>query len=378
MHKIPANPSPFQHPVVDVLVVGLGPAGASAMLSAAKSGLRVIGVERRCEIGRPIQCGEYIPAPLRTYANAAGIIVQDVNLMKTHLDTTTIHHSHYRGAIIDRTLFDQHLVQQALTEGATLLKHSKLVALDLTTRTGFVADHRNHQTRISFGLLIACDGPRSKVAKLMGLRSLALLPTQQYVVDLLQPMHSTRIWLSPDYPGGYAWLFPRGEFANLGVGFIKHHADSLKQALVALQAQLVAQGVVGPTIVSRTGGPIPVSGIRAPLTEDAVMFAGDAAGLTHPISGAGIAPAVYSGEQAGLAAKVFIRGNEKTARAYYEEAIHDCYGRSMNLALAKRAQLTNAWRIKRTLNQRELRETWITFPDYYRDNAAPFVDALAT
>ena len=46
---------------VDVLVVGLGPAGASAAIAAAKAGCSVVAIERNAEPGLPVQCAEFVP-----------------------------------------------------------------------------------------------------------------------------------------------------------------------------------------------------------------------------------------------------------------------------------------------------------------------------
>ena len=68
----------------DVLVVGAGPAGSSAARAAAAAGARVLVVERRRTVGRPVQCAEHIPALLlRDVPAAAGTVVQRVRGMRT-------------------------------------------------------------------------------------------------------------------------------------------------------------------------------------------------------------------------------------------------------------------------------------------------------
>ena len=49
---------------IDVLVVGLGPAGASAARAAVLAGASVIAVERRRAVGVPVQCAEFVPLPM--------------------------------------------------------------------------------------------------------------------------------------------------------------------------------------------------------------------------------------------------------------------------------------------------------------------------
>lgn len=70
---------------VNVLIVGLGPAGGAAALAAAQAGLRVAAVERKKEIGVPVQCAEFIPLPLARHAQAEGVLQQRIQGMVSHL-----------------------------------------------------------------------------------------------------------------------------------------------------------------------------------------------------------------------------------------------------------------------------------------------------
>jgi digeranylgeranylglycerophospholipid reductase len=69
---------------VDVLVVGLGPAGSSAAAAAARAGASVLCLERKKVIGVPVQCAEFIPLPLSRYA-APEARAQAVDAMATAL-----------------------------------------------------------------------------------------------------------------------------------------------------------------------------------------------------------------------------------------------------------------------------------------------------
>ena len=69
----------------DVLIVGLGPAGGAAALAAATAGLRVLAVERRRNIGYPVQCAEYVPLSLGKVVQQTGAEIQKVTAMRTVL-----------------------------------------------------------------------------------------------------------------------------------------------------------------------------------------------------------------------------------------------------------------------------------------------------
>ena len=254
---------------VDVLVVGLGPAGGAAARAAAAGGLRVLAIDRREVIGEPVQCAEFIPLPLGGYARGPGVILQAVTGMKSILPSGVVEQSAFPGWMIDRARFDRALAEEAQKNGAELRQATRLAALDATQRRATLHSAGQAET-VAWKVLVAADGPHSTVAGELGLPPLESVYTRQYTVDLKQPYADTDIWLSGDYPGGYAWLFPKGVRANLGLGIDKAWATDLKRPLDALHRQLVRQGLVGETVHVRTGGAIPVGGLRERLV--AVRF----------------------------------------------------------------------------------------------------------
>lgn len=348
---------------VDVLVIGLGPAGGATAAAAAKASLSVFAVERKREIGIPVQCAEFIPLPLSGYAQAEGVLVQRIAAMKTFLPSGAIEQSTFPGLMIDRAAFDQALAREAQKHGAHLLLDSRLIRLDAASRQAVIETPAGERT-IRYRLLVAADGPYSAVAAALGLPALEAVQTRQYTVPLKQPFADTEIWLSEAYPGGYAWLFPKGQVANLGVGMDKQLTGDLKAPLDSLHRQLVEEGRVGSEILSRTGGAIPVSGMRDRLVVGNALFAGDAAGLTHPITGAGIAAAVVSGQRAGEAAAAWLGGGQG-ALDEFEQDLRDQFGTTLGRAVAKRRWLKSVWGTPQAKCDEMQRQGWIAFPEYF-------------
>ncbi len=349
---------------VDVLIIGLGPAGAAAALAAAEKGLSVIAVDRRREIGVPVQCAEFIPLPLGKYARSDGVIYQTIRGMKSYLPSGTMEDTAFPGLMIDRAAFDQALARQARELGAELWLDSRLTDLDPGRNCARIKTAEG-EAMIDYRLLIAADGPHSAVATALNLPELEVVSTRQYTVPLTREYADTDIWLSADYPGGYAWLFPKGKWANLGLGLDKRYADDMKIPLDALHKQLVDQQLVGTEIAYRTGGAIPVGGMRERLVVDSVLFTGDAAGLTHPITGAGISAAVISGERAGLAAAAYLRNSQATALADFEEDIRDQFEVTLQRAVERRRWLNQYWLTEAAERDDLHRKAWIAFPDYF-------------
>ena len=348
---------------IDVLVVGLGPAGASAARAAALADASVLAVERRRVVGVPVQCAEFVPLPMGRYALAADAVRQRIDAMTTILPSGEKVVSDFPGIMIDRTSFDQALAAAARQAGAEGLLATALVGID-AARSVATVRRAGQLWQLGYGVLVAADGPLSRVGASLGLPPLETVATRQYSVPLLRRHAHTDVFLSADYPGGYAWLFPKGDVANLGVGMDAGLAPDLKTPLDRLHSQLAGRGLVGTEILGRTGGPIPVGGPRAALAVGNVLFAGDAAGLTHPVTGAGIAAAVLSGEAAGSGAARFLAG-EAGALAEYEADIRDQFGTALARAVARRRWMTQFWKRPEARADAMQRRGWIAFPEYF-------------
>jgi digeranylgeranylglycerophospholipid reductase len=354
-------------PRVDVLVVGLGPAGAGAAASAAAAGLKVMGVDKRPRLGQPVQCAELIPLPMKRRAMGDGIAVQPIEGMDTVLPSGVVESSPLAGLMIDRSAFDRFMAAEAERAGAVLQAGAVLDCVDFDRQVACIRPNGASDIArrpVAYDLMVAADGPNSRVGVCMGLPPLPLVHTRQYAVRLPESYTRTDVWLSDAYPGGYAWLFPKGSLANVGVGVDRRFCPDPKPLLDALLNRLEVQGRVEGPVISRTGGPIPVGGLRSQLVHGAVLFAGDAAGFAHPITGAGIAAAVMSGERAGQAAAEFV-GGARRALENFEEDLRDHFESALSRALRVRRYLDGQWGMLQASRDEVLRRGWIAFEEYF-------------
>ena len=345
---------------VDILVVGLGPAGASAAREAARAGASVLAVDRKRAAGAPVQCAEFVPRLIgQDVEGVAPVAVQPIEAMHTFVEAADFDSADgFTGTMIDRGRFDALLVVQAEDAGAEC-------RFDTVWDHGFAVAAR---------LVIGADGPRSKVRAAAGLPQPRLIETRQITVPLLDSNRATDIFLSAEIEGGYAWLFPKGDAANLGVGVAPAARRQLKPVLETLRKRLIAEGRIGDTVLGHTGGAIPVDGIVGPAAVlpdgTPVLLAGDAAGLTNPVTGAGIPAAVMSGALAGEAAGRWIAGAADAPDDYAEE-IEDLFGASLRRAVQRRRELERAFAAS-IPQPADLRRGWIAYPEYWApDRAAP-------
>jgi flavin-dependent dehydrogenase len=256
----------------------------------------------------------------------------------------------FPGRMLDRARFDASLVQAARRAGAEVRLSSFVKRIN-----SYGVIELNDGTTLSAPVIVGADGPRSRAGKAIGAVNTELVETRQITVPLLAPHAATDIFLSAGIPGGYGWLFPKGEVANLGAGVAPPYKRQLKSIVSRLHASQSER--LSAQVLATTGGAIPVGGMLRPwgfLEETLVLLAGDAAGLANPVTGAGIAAAVHSGRLAGQAAA----GGDFAA---YEEELEDVYRAALDRALVRRREL-----VKSSMKREQLRRGWIAYPEYWQ------------
>ena len=348
----------------DVLVVGLGPAGSRAAAIAAAAGLDVVALERRRAAGTPVQCAEFVPTPIeRDVPGVRTVTEQKIARMLTFIGEKPPEESNdFHGLMIDRAAFDRMLARQAALSGAECRYGETVWSIDAEGVVQTTAG-----ARLLPRVLIGADGPRSQVGAAIGQINRDIVETRQVTVPLVLPHDATDIFLRADYCGGYGWLFPKGAVANVGLGVSAEARRLLKPMLAALCDMLAEERRIGTKVFALTGGAIPVGG-RLPsigrLEDTTVLLAGDAAGLTNPVTGAGIASAVQSGALAGHAAADFLGGSTR-ALDDYEEELADIFDAALGRALRRRREVLACYADGGRPDARALSDGWIASPHYW-------------
>jgi digeranylgeranylglycerophospholipid reductase len=377
----------------DILVVGAGPAGSMAAAAAAREGAETVMIDTKVRIGEQPHCGEFVPASLfRETAIERTAIIQKVDYLETRLitkaravardaipsgrgaDTQTDsqgtsgdgENPEYKrsemlspGFLIDRVRFDRDLARDAAAQGVTVFCSARLVGAE---DGAWVVEHGGEKKVFRPRLTIASDGARSTVAAALAMKPPKVLRGLQVEVPLVEPLNKTLVFLDRKFVGGYGWLFPKGKAANVGIGAIPGKQIRMGKMLDQFMETLSREGLIRRGILARSGGLIPVSGIIEKLVLDRVVFCGDAAGLTHPITGAGIPQAIFSGELAGRAAAAAITKSDRRYLREYEAEIRSRYEGIISHALSKRALMMDRWDDPDF--EALCEETWIGFKGY--------------
>ena len=172
-------------------------------------------------------------------------------------------------------------------------------------------------------LLIGADGTVSNVGKLLGLKvdfnqEDAHFCAQYYIAHSEIKGDTVSFYAGEKWaPGGYAWVFPKGEgVANVGVGVSKNGADP-----GSYLEDFVSSHFPNARLLGEIKGIVPVGGHKMDLVGDGVMLIGDAARLADPLSGGGIASAMLSGKTAAeVGASLLYKGGlSKNALSLYPE-----------------------------------------------------------
>ncbi len=356
--------------VCDILVVGAGPAGSRAAALAAEAGCRTLLIDVKSRIGEQPHCGEFVPARLFTeFRLNSDCIIQTVNFMETRIvdvgcesgNEAALKSSRTMspGFIIDRVRFDRGMAREAAFKGATVMSATRLIGRE---NRSWMIQSRGRKSPVTPKLTIAADGAASTVASLLGMKPPEFLRGLQMEVPLKEPLEDTFVFLDRNFVGGYGWLFPKGTVANVGIGMVPGAGLPASRLLENFLESLCKNDIIKPGRLAISAGVIPVSGLRENLVVDDVIFCGDAAGLTHPITGAGIPQAVLSGELAGRTAATALKTDSKESLTDYEANIRATYDGVINHALSKRSFMTQHWHDQDF--EITCEQTWIGFKGY--------------
>ncbi len=162
---------------------------------------------------------------------------------------------------------------------------------------------------VAADMLVGADGANGVVAKTAGLdagivRGVALEGNVPWSLLDADRFATTAVIEFGAPPGGYGWLFPKGDHANLGVGGWESEGPHLREHLARLAR---AYAVDPAAIVDVRGHRLPMRRLGASIPgRDHVLLVGDAAGLVDPLSGDGMYEAFTS---ARLASEAILAGN---------------------------------------------------------------------
>jgi len=325
----------------DILIVGGGPAGLSAAISASGSGQNVLLVERNREIGKPVLCAEGI-----THLGLTSVVDLDRSWVSTEITGVRLFSPGGRTALIDhpragyvlnRDRFEASLAEKAGSLGVEIVVGCRAENLGRNGKlfTSIDLVNGSERRRVEFSAIIAADGIDSTIGREAGLTK-PLVPSRlescaQYVMksEDIDP-HIPEIWFSREFaPGGYAWIFPKGNgVANVGLGIVPTMAK--KTTPFECLDDFVGRRFSEYEILSKSMGIVPSFEGRGRMLKANLMAVGDAARLIDSLTGAGISTALHSGRIAGeVAARYTANGGALSGLKEYPRRFMARFGRKL-------------------------------------------------
>lgn len=308
----------------DVVVVGGRIGGSISSLFASKNDVDVLMIEKRQEIGVPVQCAEGIPhitfetlkmKPSKKYVctEIENVTVhapdeRSINVEEL-VDVDSLDEGISKGYILDRKVFDKHLAIESAKAGTDIMV--KTTVKDLIRKDGkicgVVAKHLGETMEIKADMVIAADGVESNMARIAGFNTttnpMDICSCAQYeLVGLDTDPDRIHLYFGREMaPGGYSWIFPKGEgVANVGLG-VRGSQETAYHYLKKFASKFNA------TPVELNIGGVPLSGPIDKTYTDGFLVVGDAARQVDPVTGGGMfttAPcAKIAGEVAAEAVK---------------------------------------------------------------------------
>ncbi len=349
----------------DIVIVGAGPAGSSAAQAAAQTGAKVLLIDRKQRIGVPVQCAELVPQWISRYVDfSSKCIIQAIENMVAHLPDGSSYETRGPGYMLDRSLFDKELAAAAILSGAKVSTATKAISL---LPEGLVIERGLKQEIIGSKVIIGADGVRSSAARFLGLAPLKTIVALQYEVVLTKSQNHADIFFHKDYEGGYAWFFPKGKTANVGLGTIPQKTSLLSNLMNHFLNHLAdLKRLNNMSILGKTGGSIPCE-IPQETVFGNILLVGDAAGHAHPITGAGILNAVIGGRIAGRVAAEAVAKGDLRYLENYEIEWRETFGKTLSYGALKREYLEKNWDRTDLSFEDLIRKTWVGFKEYYKD-----------
>jgi geranylgeranyl reductase family protein len=331
---------------VDLLVVGAGPAGTAAAITARGHGLDVVTVDK-ATFPRDKTCGDGLTTAALTHLERLGVDVPRLgtdpvrSVVLVAPDRWQVElplpEPGWHATVVERATLDAALVDRARAVGVPV--HDGVAVDDVQADGDGVAVRTSDGTDWRARFVVAADGHYSSVRRMAARAPGPDLGAWHAVRQYFGHVGDPRLWVlfERDLLPGYAWVFPLpGGRANVGFGVLRGAGYDGK-ALKRLWGELLTRPSLRAVLGSRAepegrsrAWPIPTAYRPDRLVDGRILFVGDAAAVVDPMTGEGIAQALDTGAFAANA--VAAGGDAAAVAARYRAAVEEALGRDLRFA----------------------------------------------
>lgn len=306
----------------DIAVVGAGPAGSAAAEACARAGLSTLCIEEHAAPGLPVQCAGLLSAnafaECRVSERSVLNRVRGARVVSSAGTGFSFDAGATKGYVVDRAALDAEMVRAAADAGAEFWMKTSVVGAG---EGRLVTTGVNGRQEVAARLVIAADGPRSGVARMLGFaRAPIYLSGIQAEVPLEMEGHLVEVHPNAA-PQFFAWAIPAGEGrARVGLcGTANVREDFFRFARPYLSSVThLVTGTIPLGTMPRTYG-------------RRTLFVGDAAGMAKPTSGGGVYTGVRAARHAAAVAVACCESGDfsESALADYERRWKEDFGREL-------------------------------------------------
>ena len=323
----------------DVIVVGGGPAGSTTAMRLADQGASVLLADKaKFPRDKPCGGGMTLRAVRQCPVDPTPVVEEwiDEIELRFRYKSKVVHHTNEPVVwMTQRRRLDAFLLEAARERGVDVREGAR-VAVESDNSVVISGE------RFTADALIGADGANGVTAKAAGLGN-RIVYGVAYEGNIKYPRlpherYANRLVLElADIPGGYAWVFPKGDHANIGVGGWQSEGPKLREHL---KRACEAHGVEPDELEELRGHRLPLRRPGSRIAGERVLVVGDAAGLIDPVSGDGMYECFVSGRLAAAAVMELLSGRASSLLPY-EQAV------SNELAPLHRA----SWKLKQALDR---------------------------
>jgi geranylgeranyl reductase family protein len=289
----------------DLVVVGGGPIGGYVASNIASKGFNVSIFEEHKTVGEPSKCAGLVTSRVFDFVNISDseVIQNEIKgaeIFSPNGNSLIIGGNKVHALVINRTRFDQEIINQAISENAKLLLKNRVTSVQ--RRVNKIELKTTQKLQIICDLVVGADGAHSVVRDRFGFPN-----PKEMLKGIGADLTGTN--LDPDFvkiflgndiaPGFFAWIIPTNDSGTkCRVGLC---ADSLSpHSILYYFSQLFKQKYGGrflenAKIVKKIGGKVPLGPLDKSATSN-IMLVGDAAGQVKPTSGGGIYTGLLCGK----------------------------------------------------------------------------------
>ena len=302
----------------DLIIVGAGPAGLNAGYFAARQGAKVLILDKKKDLGKPVRCAEAVVENVLPDSE----VKPSKKFVSNYVDSFKVVSSKGRiitldinihGYILDRIKFEQYLGYRAKKIGAEILLDSTVIGFDQNKNGITITKNKGRSKEVITGkIIIGADGIESRIGRWAGMISELSVADiaiccQYYLENLDLEKRTVEMYWGQKYsPHGYIWVFPKSEdSANVGIVTLGQARFNLKSYL----DRFIKTRAPNSKIVRSVAGCVPQAIPPKHVVKNNILLIGDAARVAIPITGAGIGHAMLSGKWAGCIVGDIIENN---------------------------------------------------------------------